>query len=118
MEEIRINTTEKERLNAELALAASIQEDMLPDTFPAFPGRTDFDIYASMTPAKEVGGDFYDFFLIDEDHLGLVMADVSGKGIPAALFMMRRRRCIRSMRRSVRPTARRCSSRSGWAFLT
>ena len=64
VEEIRVNTTEKERLNAELALAASIQEDMLPDTFPAFPDRTDFDIYASMTPAKEVGGDFYDFFLI------------------------------------------------------
>ncbi|MBQ4176238.1 MAG: PP2C family protein-serine/threonine phosphatase [Lachnospiraceae bacterium] len=100
VEEIRVNTTEKERLNAELALAASIQEDMLPDTFPAFPDRTDFDIYASMTPAKEVGGDFYDFFLIDEDHLGLVMADVSGKGIPAALFMMRStmmiQNCVRS----------------------
>ena len=100
VEEIRVNTTEKERLNAELALAASIQEDMLPDTFPAFPDRTDFDIYASMTPVKEVGGDFYDFFLIDEDHLGLVMADVSGKGIPAALFMMRStmmiQNCVRS----------------------
>ena len=89
MEEIRVNTTEKERLNAELSVAASIQEDMLPNSFPAFPGREDFDIYASMTPAKEVGGDFYNFFLIDEDHLGMVIADVSGKGIPASLFMMR-----------------------------
>ena len=81
-------TAEKERLSTELALAARIQTDMLPGVDPAFPGRRDFDIYAVMTPAKEVGGDFYDFFLIDEDHLGLVMADVSGKGIPAALYMM------------------------------
>jgi sigma-B regulation protein RsbU (phosphoserine phosphatase) len=61
---------------------------MLPNIYPAFPDVTEFDIYATMTPAKEVGGDFYDFFLIDEDHLGMVMADVSGKGVPAALFMM------------------------------
>ncbi len=81
-------TAEKERVGTELALATRIQADMLPNIFPAFPERPDFDVYASMTPAKEVGGDFYDFFLIDEDHLGLVMADVSGKGVPAALFMM------------------------------
>ena len=81
-------TAEKERISTELSLAAKIQEDMLPNTFPAFPGRTEFDIFASMTPALTVGGDFYDFFLIDDDHLGLVMADVSGKGVPAALFMM------------------------------
>ncbi len=61
---------------------------MLPNIFPAFPDRPEFDVYATMTPAKEVGGDFYDFFLIDDTHLGLVMADVSGKGVPAALFMM------------------------------
>ena len=61
---------------------------MLPNIFPAFPDRRDFDVYAAMDPAKEVGGDFYDFFLIDETHLGMVMADVSGKGVPAALFMM------------------------------
>lgn len=72
----------------ELNVASSIQSSMLPRIFPPFPERKDFDIYASMTPAKEVGGDFYDFFLIDKDHLGLVIADVSGKGIPAALFMM------------------------------
>ena len=81
-------TAEQERLNTELELASSIQMDMLPCIFPPFPDRSEFDIYASMKPAKEVGGDFYDFFLIDQDHLGLVIADVSGKGIPAALFMM------------------------------
>ena len=81
-------TAERERIDTELSLATRIQANMLPNIFPAFPDRTEFDIHASMTPAKEVGGDFYDFFLIDEDHLGLVMADVSGKGVPAALFMM------------------------------
>ncbi len=81
-------TAEKERIGAELGLATRIQADMLPNIFPAFPERSDFDIYASMTPAKEVGGDFYDFFLIDDTHLAMIMADVSGKGVPAALFMM------------------------------
>lgn len=81
-------TAEKERIGTELTLATKIQANMLPNHFPAYPDRTEFDIYASMTPAKEVGGDFYDFFLIDEDHMGIVMADVSGKGVPAALFMM------------------------------
>ncbi len=61
---------------------------MLPRIFPAYPERRDFDLYASMNPAKEVGGDFYDYFLIDNDHLAMVMADVSGKGVPAALFMV------------------------------
>ena len=70
------------------SMATRIQTAMLPHVFPPFPERCEFDIYASMDPAKEVGGDFYDFFLIDNDHLGIVMADVSGKGIPAALFMM------------------------------
>ena len=81
-------TAEKERIGTELELATRIQADMLPGIFPAFPDRKDFDIYASMTPAKEVGGDFYDFFLLDKNHLALVIADVSGKGVPAALFMM------------------------------
>ena len=79
---------ERERVAAELDMAKSIQTGQLPSEFPAFPDRPEFDIYASMTPAKEVGGDFYDFFLIDSDHLAMVMADVSGKGVPAALFMM------------------------------
>ena len=81
-------TAEKERIGTELALATRIQADMLPNIYPAFPDRPEFDIYASMDPAKEVGGDFYDFFLVDDDHLCMVIADVSGKGVPAALFMM------------------------------
>lgn len=88
MDHLTTITAEKERIGTELALATRIQSDMLPNIFPPFPERKEFDIFASMTPAKEVGGDFYDFFLIDDDHLGLVMADVSGKGVPAALFMM------------------------------
>ena len=86
--DLKTATAEKERIGTELSLATRIQANMLPNIFPPFPERNEFDVYASMTPAKEVGGDFYDFFLIDEDHLGLVMADVSGKGVPAALFMM------------------------------
>lgn len=81
-------TSERERVSAELDMAKQIQAGQLPSSFPAFPDKTEFDIYAAMMPAKEVGGDFYDYFLIDDDHLGLVMADVSGKGVPAALFMM------------------------------
>ena len=86
--EIITITAEKKRIGTELALATRIQADMLPNIYPAFPDRTEFDIYASMNPAKEVGGDFYDYFLIDDDHLCMVVADVSGKGVPAALFMM------------------------------
>ncbi len=81
-------TAEKERIGAELNVATQIQADMLPRIFPPFPDINEFDLYASMNPAKEVGGDFYDFFMIDKDHLGLVVADVSGKGVPAALFMV------------------------------
>ena len=81
-------TAEKERIGAELDVAAKIQSSMLPCIFPAFPDRNDFDIYATMDPAKEVGGDFYDFFMVDADHLAFVVADVSGKGVPAALFMV------------------------------
>ena len=81
-------TAEKERIGTELSLATRIQADMLPNIYPAFPDRPEFDIYATMNPAKEVGGDFYDFFLVDDDHLCMIMADVSGKGVPAALFMM------------------------------
>ncbi|MBQ8940925.1 MAG: SpoIIE family protein phosphatase [Firmicutes bacterium] len=88
IEHITEITKEKERISTELDLARRIQADMLPNIYPPFPERPELDIYATMTPAKEVGGDFYDFFLIDDDHLGMVMADVSGKGVPAALFMM------------------------------
>ena len=88
LDEIRRITSDKERMQAELSLANQIQQSMLPHVFPPFPERSEFEIYASMDPAREVGGDFYDFFMIDDDHIGMVIADVSGKGIPAALFMM------------------------------
>ena len=88
IENLTAVTAEKERIGTELSLAGKIQENSIPNTFPPFPDRTEFDIYASMTPAKEVGGDFYNFFLIDDDHLALMIGDVSGKGVPAALFMM------------------------------
>ena len=81
-------TAERERIGAELSVAAKIQEDMLPKIFPAFPERKEFDVVAAMDPAKAVGGDFYDFFMIDDDHLAIVIADVSSKGVPAALFMV------------------------------
>lgn len=81
-------TAEKERIGAELNVATHIQSSMLPSIFPAFPNDKRFDIYATMDPAKEVGGDFYDFFMIDEKHMAIVVADVSGKGVPAALFMV------------------------------
>lgn len=87
---------DRARINAELDIATQIQMTMLPSVFPAFPDRDEFDLYASMKPAREVGGDFYDFFLVDDDHLALVMADVSGKGIPAALFMTVSRSAIRN----------------------
>ena len=88
LERYHTQQIEKDRLDTELSMATRIQAETLPNIFPAFPDREDFNIYASMDPAKEVGGDFYDFFLIDDTHLGIVIADVSGKGVPAALFMM------------------------------
>ena len=86
--ELTVMTGEKERIGAELDIAKNIQASMLPCIFPAFPDRAEFDIFATMDPAKEVGGDFYDFFMVDDRHLAIVMADVSGKGVPAALFMV------------------------------
>ncbi|MBQ4227555.1 MAG: SpoIIE family protein phosphatase [Clostridia bacterium] len=86
--ERRALALEKERISAELSLAARIQESALIKDFPPFPERREFDIFASMDPAKEVGGDFYDFFMSDDDHLVLLIGDVSGKGVPASLFMM------------------------------
>ena len=81
-------TAEKEKLGAELTIASQIQQSSLPNPEGAFKDRDDFEVYASMDPAKEVGGDFYNFLLLDDDHLALVIADVSDKGVPAALFMM------------------------------
>ncbi len=87
---------DRARISTELDIATRIQTSMLPSVFPAFPDRQEFDLFASMKPAKEVGGDFYDFFLVDSDHLALVMADVSGKGITAALFMALSKQVIQS----------------------
>jgi len=83
-------------LQQELSVAARIQLSMLPRKFPAFPDRTDVDIFAEILPAKEVGGDFYDYFLIDDDRFGLVIGDVSGKGVPAAIFMAVTRTLLRA----------------------
>src|ERR1700687_2006495 len=83
-------------LRHELEIARDIQMSILPRTFPPFPARTDFDLFAEMIPAREVGGDFYDFFLIDDERLGLVIGDVSGKGMPAALFMAVSRSLLKS----------------------
>lgn len=88
IDELTSVTAERERIGAELDVATHIQSSMLPCIFPPFPHRHEVDIYASMTPAKEVGGDFYDFFMVDDRHVAIVMADVSGKGVPAALFMV------------------------------
>ena len=87
MQRLLTETKELERISTDLNVATKIQADMLPRIDKEFSNRSDFELAASMTPAKEVGGDFYDFFFIDDDHLALVMADVSGKGVPAALFM-------------------------------
>ncbi len=86
--DIKSITIEKAKINSELSIAKSIQKASLPNVFPPFPERVDFDIFASMDAAKEVGGDFYDFFFINENEFMFLIADVSGKGIPAALFMM------------------------------
>lgn len=89
----------RERLDAirqELSIAARIQLSMLPATFPPFPQRRDIDLFASMTPAREVGGDFYDFFLVDDNRLGFVIGDVSGKGVPAAIYMAVSRTLLRA----------------------
>ena len=85
---------EQEQLQKELSTASQIQTSVLPHIFPPFPERKEIELFASMDPARDVGGDFYDFFFIDEDHLCLVIADVSGKGVPGALFMMFSKRII------------------------
>ena len=92
--ELEAKRKEQELIIRELSMAREIQKGALPHTFPPFPERKEIDLYASMDPAQDVGGDFYDFFFIDEDHLCLLIADVSGKGIPAALFMMVAKRIL------------------------
>ncbi len=92
----KAETEKTQRIATELNLASSIQANVLPNIFPVFPERKEFTLHASMTAAKEVGGDFYDFFFVDDDHIAIVMADVSGKGVPAALFMMVARTLIKN----------------------
>ena len=89
-------TAEKERIGAELDIATGIQASMLPRDFDLYDSLKEFDLFATMTPAKEVGGDFYDFFLTDATHMALVMADVSGKGVPAALFMAKAKTALKT----------------------
>ena len=88
IEDLTHATAEKERLGTELNVAKQIQADMLPKVFPPYKNHPEIELFASMTPAKEVGGDFYDFYMLDNDHFAMVVGDVSGKGVPAALFMV------------------------------
>ena len=97
--EMTDSSADRERLGTEISIAKDIQANMLPNRFPAFPKRNDFNIFATMTPAKEVGGDFYDYFLTDEKHLVMVIGDVSGKGVAAALFMSIAKTLIRAYAR-------------------
>lgn len=92
-------TAARERMESELKIAHDIQMSILPKTFPPFPSRDEFDLYATIAPAREVGGDFYDFFQLDEDRLCFVIGDVSGKGVPAALFMAVTKTLIKSFAR-------------------
>ena len=94
--DLRETTAAKERIESELKIASDIQMSILPRTFPAFPERTEFDIYATIKPAREVGGDFFDFFFMDDDHLFFAIGDVSGKGVPASLFMAISRTLLRA----------------------
>ena len=88
VDQIRTVTSQNERYETELNIAAQIQEQVLPKEFVILPGENKFDVYGMMIPAREVGGDFYDYFYVDQDHLALVIGDVSDKGVPSALFMM------------------------------
>ncbi len=94
--ELARTTAEKERIQSELRLAHDMQQEILPKVFPPLPKADTIAIFAQMQPAKEVGGDFYDFFPVDDDHMAVVVGDVTGKGVPAGLFMMRVRAMLRS----------------------
>nr|MCQ2363914.1 SpoIIE family protein phosphatase [Acidaminococcaceae bacterium] len=97
--DMTVSLKEKQRIGAELSVATDLQANILPTQFPAFPDRTEFDVFATMTPAKEVGGDFYDYFLLDEKHIVVLVADVSGKGVGAAFFMAIAKTIIRTYAR-------------------
>ncbi len=104
--ELKETTAAKERIESEMKIARDIQMSMVPKTFPPFPHRREFDLYATLVPAREVGGDFYDFLFIDNNHLCIVIGDVSGKGVPAALFMAMTRTLFRTAASKVRSPER------------
>lgn len=106
VEEIRAATSQKEKYQTELSIAARIQEQVLPKDLPDVLRKHAFDLRASMTPAREVGGDFYDFFFTDQDHLALIIGDVSDKGVPAALFMMTTKTLIKNLTKMEKSPAR------------
>ena len=105
MQNLQRVTAEKERIGAELSVATRIQADMLPRIFPVFTDWPEIEVFATMEPAKEVGGDFYDFFKVDDSHAALVIADVSSKGVPAALFMVIAKTLIKNCAQSGSPIA-------------
>jgi len=105
MEMLEATVAEKERIASELRIAHSIQMSLVPKTFPPFPERKDFEIYAALEPAREVGGDFYDFFFLDEEELCFVIGDVSGKGVPAAIFMAVTRTFLKALSREIKDPA-------------
>lgn len=105
MSDLEVTTAARERMHSELRIAHDIQMSLVPKTFPPIPSRSDLDLYAALVPAREVGGDFYDFFALDENRLVLAIGDVSGKGVPAALFMAVTRSFLRSAFRSDSDTA-------------
>ena len=116
----------KNRIEQELKLSRQIQKSAVPFIFPPFPKRDDFDVYALMNTAKEVGGDFYDFYFTDTKHFAFLIADVSGKGIPAAMFMMASKTLIKSLAESGKPVdtvfnetnAKLCRSNDAGMFVT
>jgi len=102
IEKLTKTTQEKEKIESELKIAASIQMSTLPKLIPPYTGRAEFELYATMKPAKEVGGDFYDFYFIDDKHLAFVIGDVSGKGVPAAIFMAVAKTYIQSIAKIIK----------------
>jgi hypothetical protein len=116
-EELRRTMAEKERFASELRVASEIQRSILPRTFPPFPEREDFAIYAETIPAREMGGDFYDFFLVEAERLGFVIADVSDKGVPAAIFMAVSRSLLRATALQGTGSRRRWIERAGCSAI-
>ena len=124
--ELTETTAAKEKIESELKIARDIQMGILPKTFPPFPDRPEFDIYALLKPAKEVGGDLYDFYFVDDERLCFVIGDVSGKGVPAALFMAVTKTLIKTVAKVIKEPALTLSQvnkelvrdNTSWMFVT